>query len=80
MVLMAAIFAWLFNGSGGTIPVVMLGHAIFNATPAFEFTGDAPGWLSALGLLLWLGLVIVFVAVYGRDYLAPISPPPQVLG
>lgn len=80
MVLMAVVFAWLFNGSGGTIPVVMLGHAVFNATPAFEFTGDAPSWLSAVGLLLWLGLVVVLVAVYGRTYLAPTSPPPAVVG
>ena len=79
MILMAVLFAWLFNASGGTAPVVMLGHAVFNATPAFEFAGVAPGWLSALGLLLWLGLAVVLVAVYGREYLAPTSPPPAVV-
>lgn len=77
MILMAVVFAWLFNGSGGAIPVVMLGHAIFNATPAFEFTGDAPGLLSALGLLLWIGLAVILIAVYGREYLAPSSPQPK---
>lgn len=80
MILMAAIFAWLFNGSGGSIPVVMLGHAVFNTTPVFEFAGDAPSWLTGVGLLLWIGLVIVLVTVYGREYLAATSPPPQVLG
>lgn len=80
MILMAVLFAWLFNASGGTVPVVMLGHAVFNAAPVFEFAGDAPGWLSALGLLVWLGLAVVLVAVYGRAYLAPTSPPPAVVG
>lgn len=80
MIFMAIIFAWLFNGSGGTIPVVMLGHAIFNASPVFEFAGDAPEWLTGLGLLLWIGLVIALIVVYGRDYLAPTNPPSQVLG
>lgn len=80
MIVMAALFAWLFNASGGTVPVVMLGHAVFNATPVFEFAGEAPGWLSALGLLLWIGLVVLLVIVYGRDYLAPTGPPPQVRG
>lgn len=78
MILMATIFAWLFNGSGGTIAVVMLGHAIFNAAPVFEFAADAPSWLTALGLLLWIGLVVVLIAVYGREYLAPSSPPPRL--
>lgn len=77
MILMAVIFAWLFNGSGGAILVVMIGHAIFNATPAFDFTGESPGFLSALGLLLWLGLAIILLAVYGREYLAPSGPQPQ---
>lgn len=76
MILMAAIFAWLFNGSGGTTPVVMLGHAVFNTAPVFEFAGDAQSWLTALGLLLWIGLVVVLIAFYGREYLAPSSPPP----
>ncbi|WP_177209240.1 CPBP family intramembrane glutamic endopeptidase [Natronobacterium haloterrestre] len=80
MTLMAIVFAWLFNGSGGTIPVVMLGHAVFNATPAFEFTADAPSWLSAVGLLVWLGLIVMVVVVYGRNYLAPTGPPPAVVG
>lgn len=80
MILMAVLFAWLFNGSGGAVPVVMLGHAVFNVTPIFDFTGDAPGWLSALGLLLWLGLAVVLTAVYGRAYLAPTSPPSAVVG
>lgn len=78
MILMAAIFAWLFNGSGGTVPVVMLGHAVFNTTPVFEFANDAPSWLTALGLLLWIGLVIVLIAAYGREHLAPSSPPPRI--
>lgn len=74
MILIAVIFAWLFNGSGGAVPVVMFGHAIFNAMPMFEVTGGAPDGLTVLGILLWLGLDISLVIVYGRTYLAPTSP------
>lgn len=80
MILMAVIFAWLFNGSGGAVPVVMFGHAIFNATPVFEVVGGTPDGLTALGLFLWLGLVLLLVIVYGRESLAPISPSATDLG
>lgn len=80
MILMAVIFAWLFNGSGGAVPVVMFGHAIFNATPVFEVVGGASDGLTVLGLLLWLGLGISLVIVYGRESLAPTSPNFKGLG
>lgn len=80
MILMAVIFAWLFNGSGGAVPVVMFGHAVFNAIPVFEVVGGAPDGLTVLGLLLWLGLGISLVIVYGRESLAPISPNSKGLG
>lgn len=80
MIFMAVIFAWLFNGSGGTVPVVMFSHAIFNATPVFEVAGAAPDGLTVLGLFLWLGIVILLVIVYGREYLAPMSPNSKGLG
>lgn len=77
-VLASVVFAWLFNGSGGTVPVVMLAHAGINTGTILEPAGPLPGWLpdTQLGLFLWLGVAVVLVAVYGRRRLAPGGPGP----
>ena len=78
-VLMSVIFAWLFNASGGVVPVVMVAHATVNATPVLEVAGTAPGWVSTLEGLLLLGVVVFPIIVYGRAYLAASGPDSAVL-
>ena len=75
-VLMSVIRAWLFNASGGALPVVMLTHATVNTGSVFEPAGATPNWLpqTQLGLFLWIGLAVMLVLVYGREYLAPRGP------
>lgn len=72
-VLASVILAWLFNGSGGVVPVVMLAHATVNAGTVLEPAGPLPGWLpdTQIGLFLWIGLAALLVAVHGRERLAP---------
>lgn len=71
---MSVVFAWLFNASGGVVPVVMVAHATVNATPFLEVAGPAPWWVSPLEGLLLLGVVAFPLVVYGREYLAPLGP------
>ena len=75
-VLASVVFAWLFNGSGGAVPVVMLAHAGVNTGTILEPRGPLPGWLpdTQLGFFLWVALAVALVAVYGRDRLAPDRP------
>lgn len=75
-VLASVIFAWLFNGSGGAVPVVMLGHASINVGTILEPAGEVPGWLpeTQLGLFLWVGLALLLVLRYGHRDLAPRRP------
>lgn len=76
-VLASVIFAWLFNGSGGAVPVVMLAHATVNAGGVLEPAGPLPGWLpdTQVGFFLWVALAIGLVAVHGRERLAPAAAP-----
>lgn len=78
-VLLSVVLAWLFNASGGAIPVVMIAHATVNATPVASVAGTAPGWVSALEGLLLLGVVAFPIVVYGRRYLAASGPDADVL-
>lgn len=75
-VLASVLFAWLFNGSGGAVPVVMLAHAVLNTGSVLGSGAGAPAWLpeTQLGLFLWVGLALALVAVYGGSYLAPRGP------
>ncbi|MGM0604039.1 MAG: CPBP family intramembrane glutamic endopeptidase [Halobacteriota archaeon] len=72
--LMSIVFAWLYNGSGGVVPVVMLAHAIVNTTPVIDTVGQVPGWVGPISILLSIGVVCVPIVVYGRRYLAPKAP------
>ena len=78
-VLMSVIFAWLFNGSGGVVPVVMLAHATVNATPILEAIPTAPEWVGLVQAGLLLGVVAFPVLAYGRGDLAPSNPTTEVL-
>lgn len=78
-VLMSVVFAWLFNASGGVVPVVMVAHATVNATPVLEVAGTAPSWVSTLEGLLLIGVVAFPIIVHGREYLAAAGPDPAVL-
>ena len=77
-VLASVVFAWMFNGSGGAVPVVMLAHATINTGTLFEPADPLPGWLpdTQLGLFLWVALAVGLVVVYGQDRLAPRKPAP----
>lgn len=77
--LMSVVFAWLFNASGGVVPVVMVAHATVNATPVLEVAGTTPGWVSTLEGFLLIGVVAFPIIVYGREYLAAAGPDPDVL-
>lgn len=72
-VLASVVFAWLFNGSGGVVPVVMLAHAGINTGTILEPRGPVPDWLpeTQLGFFLWIALAIVLLGAYGRERLAP---------
>lgn len=72
-VLASVVFAWLFNGSGGVVPVVMLAHATVNTGTVLEPAGPLPEWLprTQLGFFLWVALAVVLVVVHGRERLAP---------
>lgn len=74
-VLASIVFAWLFNGSGGVVPVVMLAHAVLNTGSVLEAGAGAPGWLpeTQLGLLLWVALVLLVIVAHGPETLAPRS-------
>lgn len=75
-VLASVVFAWLFNGSGGVVPVVMLAHAGVNTGTILEPRGPLPGWLpdTQIGFFLWVALAVALVAGYGRERLAPKRP------
>lgn len=81
-VLMSVLLAWLFNGSGGTLPVVMLAHAILNAGPVLEPAGAVPGRVpgAGVGLLAWLGMIAILLVAYGHRRLAPRRPDPATAG
>lgn len=78
-VLMSVVFAWLFNGSGGVVPVVMIAHATVNATPIVAIAGTVPGWVSTLEGLLLIGVVAFPIVVYGREYLALSRPDSEII-
>jgi hypothetical protein len=71
---MAIIFAGVFHTKRGAVPVVRRGHGVFSATAGCEFVGDGASWAAALGLLVWIALVVVLPLVYGREYLASRTP------
>jgi membrane protease YdiL (CAAX protease family) len=74
-------FAWLVVGSGGSIFVAMLMHAVNNVvsgeyvSPMFSgYDGDLLGWVRAS---LWCIVAVVLVAVVGRDFGGAVKETPQ---
>lgn len=58
----------------------MIAHATVNATPVIEPAGAVPGWVTVLGGTVMIAIVVLPVAVYGRNDLAPTSPDLDRLG
>ena len=82
------IYAWVYNGTGGSVLIAMIFHATGNLAALFQPAGDIPGWLDLLGVYPLLIIVQVPIAVglalvYGPKYLAGSSPnvsPATLLG
>lgn len=73
------IYAWIYNGTGGSVLLVMIYHAAGNLAALFQPTEDAPEWLaliagtpSVIVVQVIIGLVLVWW--YGPQYLADSSP------
>lgn len=80
----SVIYAWLYNGSGGSVLPVMVIHAAGNLPSLFAASGD-PGGLAGTVVDWYFPTVYVVVAlgvvaVHGARYLAPTRPDPPVPG
>lgn len=80
------VLTWMYNGSGGSVLIVMFAHGIGNNPPVFEPIGTAPVSDSAkliiiyaetLALVAVIGLLLV---LYGRRHLAGAAPEPRIPG
>lgn len=84
MIALAILFTWTYNGTGGSLPVVLLFHAAINFTLTLvplQPTDSMPLWPSLIGVgLLWVVALAVVISegperLTRRPILNPPGPP-----
>lgn len=60
------IYAWIYNGTGGSVLMAMIFHATGNLAGLFQAAADVPGWLDLLGGYPLLIIVQAPIAVLSR--------------
>lgn len=80
----ALVFAWVYNGTGGSILLVMLFHATGNLPSIFVPAGEVSDTLAALEypvtILTYVLIVLVVLLLHGSKYLASDKPDPLIPG
>lgn len=80
------VLTWMYNGSGGSVLIVMFAHGIGNNPTIFEPMGTDP--LSGIALqiienaetLALFAIVCLLLVLYGSQYLAGYAPKPRIPG
>lgn len=74
------VYAFLFNGTGGSLLFPMIAHSLGNL-PAFVAPTDTiEGVIDVAPELLAMVVLVCLILLYGRQYLAPRSPTPPIPG
>ena len=64
------ILTWLYNGTRGSLLMVVLFHALFNFFSVSEAGGEGAAIIMSAVVVFWAVRVI---KVYGRENLAPVE-------
>ena len=80
----ALVFAWVYNGTGGSILLVMIIHAMGNLPAIFEPAGEVSATLEAITypitILTYALIAFIVVRLHGTEYLAADKPDPSIPG
>lgn len=79
IVSVSLIYAWIYNGTGGSVLLVMIFHAAGNLAAMFQPAESLPAWLELIAGLPSLIIVQVLIGLlllhmYGSKYLANSEP------
>lgn len=69
MIFTTMVFTWLYNGSGGSVWIVILFHAVFNWLSVSEAGGQFAAGIMSAPIVLW---ALYVARRYGRENAAPV--------